>query len=269
MNGQSNTSNLWDAVYIDAFADAYDHLFAGREDLDLISHMLARLAGDGPVLEFGIGTGRLAIPLARRSIQVYGIDNSLPMLRKLREKPEAATIVAVFGDCTTDVVRPSEGGTFSLVFAAFSTLFALGSQETQVRCFQNAARHLGPGGLFLVEGFNHDRTQWQRNQETTVMKIDKELVSMRFGLLDPVTQQLTIQYLDFTPSGIRFRLNVLRFVYPSEMDMMARHTGFRLRERWSDWSGAPFVAGSNTQIAIYEKLNNDDSLPATDSRSPQ
>jgi len=240
--------------YGDDWAHVYDELFQNRDDLTVVSDTLASLAGDGPVLEFGIGTGRLALPLAERGLKVYGIDNSEEMLRRMRAKPGADKITAVLGDCTRDLI--GEEGAFSLVFIAFTTLFLLGPQDTQVECFKNAARHLRKGGVFVVEAFVHDRTRFHQFQEVVTTKVGENVVGFRVGILDPVNQVLRTQHIELTPEGIKFRPNWLRYVYPSEMDLMARLAGMRLRERWSSWSKAPFTAESVTQIGVYEKISD-------------
>lgn len=242
-------TQIGDNNYGDLYAEVYDDLFQNRDDLDVVSQSLASLAARGSVLEFGIGTGRIALALAQQGLTVYGIDNSEAMLRKLRAKPGADRITAILGDCTTTHVDAA----FSLVFIAFSSIFLLGAQDTQVACFENAARHLRPGGAFVVESFVHDRTHWKEGQEVVTTRIAEDFVALRFGLLDPVNQIIRTQHLELSPDGIRFRPNRLRFIYPSEMDLMARLAGFKLRERWRDWSGAPFTASSSTQIVVYEK----------------
>jgi SAM-dependent methyltransferase len=244
---------IGDNRYGDTHAETYDALFQERDDLALVSQALARLAGVGPVLEFGIGTGRLALPLAQSGLKVYGIDNSPAMLERLRTKPGADQIISVLGDCTCDRVE----GSFTLVLIAFSTIFLFESQDTQVQCFQNAARHLQRGGVFVVEGFVHDRSQWHNNQQIVTTSVADDVVMLRCGVLDPVQQLIETQQVELSPQGIKLRPNRLRFIYPAEMDLMARLAGLRLRERWSDWSGAPFRASSTTQIAIYEKVSDD------------
>jgi SAM-dependent methyltransferase len=206
------------------------------------------------VLEFGVGTGRLALPLAQQGLKVYGMDNSEAMLERLRAKPGADGIVAILGDFASSRVEAE--APFSLVFSAFSTLFLLGTQEAQVECFMNAARHLRTGGYFVVEGFIHDRSRWQQLQEVVTTRIAENSVALRVGQLDPVNQIIRTQHLDFSSDGIAFRPNRLRFIYPSEMDLMARLAGLTLRERWGSWSKASFTADSGTQIGVYEKVSN-------------
>jgi SAM-dependent methyltransferase len=243
-------ARIGDNAYGEIYAASYDDLFQERDDLALVSSVLATLAGNQSALEFGIGTGRIALPLAARGVRVTGIDNSPDMLSRLQAKPGAEQITAVLGDCTTDHVE----GVFDLVFIAFSTIYLFEDQDAQVRCFQNAARHLRPGGVFLVEGFVHDRSRWQNRQEAVTTHVSDHSVSLRFGALDPVRQLIRMQQVEITAGGITMRPNRLRFIYPAEMDLMARLAGMRLRDRWSDWSGAPFGAESGTQIAVYEKV---------------
>jgi ubiquinone/menaquinone biosynthesis C-methylase UbiE len=146
--------------YGEVYAPIYDDLFRNRDDLALVASALARFATNGSALEFGIGTGRIAIPLSQCGVTVAGIDISQAMLDKLSAKPEAKNIRFRIGDCTQDTFE----GDFSLVYIVFSTLFLVGAQDMQVMCFQNAARHLPIGGTFVVEGFVHDRTRCTNNQ---------------------------------------------------------------------------------------------------------
>jgi SAM-dependent methyltransferase len=246
MSGQIDGSK-----YGDVYADVYDELFATRDDLNVVSTVLAQLAGSGPVLEMGIGTGRLALPLAQSGVKVHGIDNSQAMLDRLCAKPGAQDIVVHLGDASTYRIDKE----FSLIFIAFSTLFLLENQESQVECFLNAARHLKRGGVFLVEAFVHDRSRWNGGQEVVTTSIRDDGLTLRAGMLDSYRQVIHMHQLDLSPQGIKVRPNRLRFIYPSEMDLMARVAGFYLRERWSDWQRSAFSAGSTTQIAVYEKVS--------------
>lgn len=241
---------LGDSNYGDIYAPIYDALFGNRDNLDLVTHVLAGLAGDEPILELGIGTGRIALPLAARGLQVYGIDNSEAMLERLNAKPYAERMVTRVGDMAVDGFDIP----FGLVFVAFSTIYLIHTQERQVETFRNAARHLRPGGVFVVEAFVHDRTRWTHLQETLTTHVEPECVTLRVGTLDPMTQIIAMQQIDLSPAGLAFRPNKLRFIYPSEMDLMAQLAGLRLRERWGDWHGSAFTATSSTQIAVYEKV---------------
>lgn len=237
--------------YGEVYAPIYDDLFQERDDLSVVATALARFATNGSALEFGIGTGRIAIPLSQCGVQVVGIDVSQAMLDKLSVKPESKNIRFWIGDCTQDWVE----GDFSLVYIAFSTLFLVGDQDKQVMCFQNAARHLPMGGTFVVEGFVHDRTRFTHNQEVTTTRIGDEGATMRFASLNPFMQEIKMQTIELSANGITMRPNTLHFIYPLQMDLMGRLAGFQLRERWSDWNASPFTSGSTNQIAIYEKVS--------------
>jgi SAM-dependent methyltransferase len=231
------------------WADIYDDLFGDRPDNETTVAVLSQLAAGSRALEFGIGTGRIAIPLAQRGIEVHGIDLSQEMVDKLRAKPGGKDIPVIIGDCTE--VRAE--GLFSVVYFLYTSFYFLTSQEAQLRCCENAARHLQPKGVFVIEGFVHDRLRFQRNQNVSLAGMSSGFVDLHISQHDPVNQIIDVQHVILSPAGIQLRPNRIRYVWPSELDMMARVAGLRLRERWADWSGAPFTADSSFQIAIYEK----------------
>jgi SAM-dependent methyltransferase len=242
---------LGDNAYGDLYAADYDSLFADRDDVSLVTSVLHELAGPGDVIEFGAGTGRLAIPLSKRGHRVYGVDNSQAMLDALRAKPDSQGVTPVLGDFGSVTV----GKPVSLVFSAFSTLYLLGSPEAQTQSFRNAAAHLAVGGKFLVEAFVHDRTRFVNNQEVVAMDIGEAAATLQIGLLEPAAQIIRTQRMTFTPDGIKFLPNRLRFVYPAEMDLMARLAGMTLESRWCDWDRHPFESSSSNQIAVYRKVS--------------
>jgi len=241
---------IGDNSYGDLYAAVYDDLFSRRDDVDLVASVLHELAGDGDVIEFGVGTGRLAIPLSRRGHRVYGVDNSSAMLEQLRLKPDSAGVVPVLGDFAT--VRINEP--VSLVFSAFSTIYLPATQEAQVDMFRNAAAHLRPGGRLLVEAFVHDRRRFPNNQEIVAANLGREQATLKIGVLEPASQIIHTQHISFSPGGMTFLPNRLRFIHPSEMDLMGRLAGLRLETRWSDWHRAPFDNSSSNQIAVYTKV---------------
>jgi SAM-dependent methyltransferase len=201
------------------------------------------------VLEIGIGTGRLALPLAAMGVEVHGIEASEEMVAVLRTKPCGAQMPVAIGDfCTTQVP-----GEFSVVLVLYSTLFLVTTQEEQLQCFENAARHLRPGGLFVVEGFVHDRTRFAKGQCVSVRDLDTEGVILLASRHDAVRQLLELQRIVFSSERVQIRPNRLRYIWPTEMDMMARVAGFHLRDRWADWQGGRFTADSEEFISIYEK----------------
>ncbi len=246
----SRDTRLGDNTYGDVYAAIYDELFAQRDDVELVASVLHELAGDGAVIEFGVGTGRLAIPLSLRGPRVYGVDNSTAMLDQLRAKPDSAGVVPVLGDFAT--VRIDQP--VSLVFSAFSTLYLLGDQDLQVQVFRNAANHLARGGRLLVEAFVHDRRRFATNQEVVAANLGSERATLKIAVLEPAAQLIHTQHLTFTPSGTTFLPNRLRFIHPSEMDLMARLAGLELESRWADWHRHPFTGQSDSQIAVYTKV---------------
>src|SRR5215471_6365104 len=175
-------------TYGDRIADVYDDWYADAPFLDTEASvdLLAELAGDGPVLELAIGTGRLALPLAARGLEVHGIDASEAMVAKLRAKPGGTDIPVTMGDFADVGVE----GAYPLIFVAFNTLFGLTSQEAQLRCFRNAAAHLADGGVFLIDVFVPDLTRFDRNQRVQVNKLDTAEVQLVASRHDPVTQRL-------------------------------------------------------------------------------
>ncbi len=239
-----------ESAYGDVYAEVYDDLFARRDDLDQLSRVLREFVDDGRALEFGIGTGRIALPLAKLGVRVYGLDNSAAMLEKLRAKDGADRIVAKVGSFVSDGVDE----TFSLVFCVFSTLYQITEQEDQVRTFANAARHLKPGGKFIVENFVQDRRRFLFDQEVTTTHVAPTMVELRAAQLNPAEQIIELNRMVITESGVKFYPNRMRFIHPSEMDLMARLNGFAVRARWSGWNRAPYGAASGNYIGVYEKV---------------
>lgn len=238
--------------YGDVHAPTYDELFGGRDDVEHVARLLHDLAAGGEALEFGIGTGRFALPLAAMGTPVHGIDNSEAMLERLRAKPGAERVRTVRGSFVdTRVEAP-----ISLVYCTFSTLFLLPDQETQLACLGNAAAHLEEGGRLLIEMFVHDRTRFRDNQETIALELDDGSATVRLSRLEPNTQVIRVQKVFLEGGGMRILPNRLRFVYPSELDLMARLVGLVPESRWSDWARSPFTATSDNLVAVYVKGAN-------------
>ncbi len=236
--------------YAQLYADQYDVLFGDRDNPDVVTRRIRDLAAGGAVLEFGVATGRIALPLAAAGVEVHGIDYCEEMLSNLRSRPGGERIPVTLGDFRHVLVdRP-----FSVVLALFCTLFMVTTQEDQIRCFENAARHLRPGGLFIVEGFVHDRARFVKGQHIQVKELEANSVSIQVSCHDALQQHLDTQRIGLSPAGIKLMPNRLRYIWPSELDLMGRIAGFRLRERWSDWYGGRFTADSEQYIAIYERV---------------
>ena len=237
-------------LYGDLHASNYDALFGGIDDNARGGALLHELAGEGDALEFGIGTGRLAIPLAELGTHVHGVDISEPMLQRLREKIADHPITPIRGD----FVEFTLGQPVSLVYSVFSTIFMLGEQRRQVNCLKNAAAHLEPGGRVLLDMFVHDRTRFVNNQETVTIDVEVESADFRLARLEPNLQVLNTQRVRISEGETRMIPNRLRFIYPSELDLMAELAGLAPKAKWSDWSRSPFTATSDNLIAVYEKV---------------
>jgi SAM-dependent methyltransferase len=237
------------ATYGDRIADTYDELYAETLDTDRAVEALADLAAGGPVLELAVGTGRLALPLARRGLEVHGIDASERMVAKLRAKPGGDAIPVAMGDFADVAVE----GTYKLIFVAFNTLFALLTQEDQLRCFANAAKHLADGGLFVVEAFVPDLARFDRGQRAHVNRVDTNRVMFDASQHDPVDQRVDSQHVVISEDGTKLYPVSVRYAFPSELDLMARLAGLELRERWGSWKREPFTAESGRHVSVYAR----------------
>jgi SAM-dependent methyltransferase len=240
-----------DATYGDRIAEIYDewYLSAFERDTEAAASFLGDLAGDGPVLELGIGTGRVALPLAARGIEVHGIDASEAMVAKLRAKPGGETIrvtVGSFADFSLDT-------RFELIYVVFNTLFALQSQEEQVSCMQAVARHLTPGGVFVVQAFAPDVSRFDaHHQRVSAEHVDVDQVTLEISSHDPIGQRTDSQYVVLGEGEVHLYPVRIRYAHVSELDLMARIAGLRLRERWADWDRAPFGLPRWTHVSVWE-----------------
>ena len=244
------------ATYGDKIAEVYDVMYPMRASVVPTVDALAKLAGEGPALELGIGTGRVALPLAARGIEVHGIDASEAIVDQMRAKLGGNDIPVTIGDFSEfSIVDGNQPKKFSLVYVVFNTLFQATSQEAQVQCFQSVAAHLTDEGIFLVEAFVPDPKRFTRNQNISAGRVESDLVSIDISRHDPVNQIVHSQHLFVDESGIKLYPVQVRYSWPSELDLMARLAGMRLRERWSDWDGSHFTAASEYHISIYEKAS--------------
>jgi len=216
-------------TYGDRIADVYDAMTADLPDPGDCADRLAELAGPGPALELGIGTGRVALPLAARG----------------------EAIPVTFGDFANVPVEPAEGG-YPLVYVVFNTFFALLTQEDQVRCFAGVAGRLAPGGAFVLTGFVPDPTLYTGGQSVRASHLGLEQVRLDAARHDPVTQRVDFQHVLVTGDGIRLYPGAVRYAWPSELDLMARLAGLRLRDRWGGWRREPFDAASGLHVSVYE-----------------
>jgi len=219
-----------------------------RGDESAAVAFLAHLAGPGPALELAIGTGRIALPLAARGIRVDGVDISPAMVAQLRAKPGGEQLAVTIGDFA-EVPVP---GTYRLIFVVWNTLFNLLTQEDQVRCFENVAAHLTDDGSFVVEAFVPAFLYRLRNHqyvEAEAIAVDE----VRLDVLrhDAATQMLEESHVSLSRACVRLHPVVQRYAWPSELDLMARIAGLRLKGRWGGWDREPFTASSSAHVSVY------------------
>lgn len=233
-------------TYGERIAGVYDQWYSEFDPAAI--HTLAELAHGGNVLELGIGTGRIAIPLLHTGVTVHGIDASESMVARLRAKPGGERIhvtMGNFADVTVD-------GQFSLIYIVFNTFYALLTQDDQIRCFQNVARHLASDGVFVIEAFVPDLKRFTGGQAMRATRIEENEVQVDVSQIELKTQVITSQHIVLNEQGTRFYPVKLRYVWPTEMDLMARLSQLQLKERWGDWEKAMFTADSGKHISVYE-----------------
>ncbi len=223
----------------------YEELMA-KETHDSVE-TLAELAQGGKVLELAIGTGRVALPLAARGLTVHGIEASEEMVAKLREKPGGSAIPVEIGDMSK--VRLND--TFDLIYLVFNTIFNLTTQEAQVRCFQNAARHLNPGGLFVIETVVPDLSGYVDGQRMKGSWARMDSARFEIAIHDPILQTVQFQRIVISEEGTQMTPHFMRYAWPSELDLMAQLAGLERRERWAWWDRSPFTANSKSHVTVY------------------
>jgi SAM-dependent methyltransferase len=236
-----------DGIFDASVAPTYDADHAERfspDTLDPEVELLAELAGGGPVLEFAIGTGRVALPLTARGIDVSGIELSLAMVSELRAKPGGDEITVVVGDMTGARVP----GEFAVVYLGFNTIMNLLSQDEQVACFENAARHLAPGGVFIVE--------------VIVPQVQRVAPGERHAVFDASEHHIGIDEYEFAHQrsysiharpGRPITRTPFRYVWPAELDLMARIAGLEQRDRWGGFDRSPFTSDSERHVSVWSK----------------
>ncbi len=227
-------------------ASRYDDSRRGDEPETVA--FLAGMVGDGAALELAIGTGRIALPLAARGVRVDGIELSPDMVEQLRRKPGGDDLTVAVGDMSTTTTP----GSYRLVYLVFNTIFNLLTQEDQVRCFENAARHLTDDGAFVVEA-GVPQSWTKQHDYVRPEHVGKDKVVLDVCHYDPVTQLLEENHVELTSGGVRLGPIVCRLSWPGELDLMARIAGLRLVDRWGGWQGEPFTASSVRHISVYRR----------------
>ncbi|MDE2931997.1 MAG: class I SAM-dependent methyltransferase [Chloroflexota bacterium] len=239
------------ATYGDRIAGVYDEFYRPGNVAERVD-VLAELAAGGRALELGVGTGTYALPLAARGLEVHGIEASEAMVERLRAKEGGDSLPVAGGDFADVAVE----GTFSLVFVINNTFQMLTTQEEQIRCFQNVASHLHESGVFLVHAFVPDVSRYDENQHLRASLPDLASVRLDVSVHDAVNQRIDFRHVHLTEDGIKMYPGRLRYVWPTELDLMARLAGLRLRARWGNWQRAPFTAQSGSHVSVYEKVSS-------------
>jgi SAM-dependent methyltransferase len=239
-----------DGYFGERVAATYDNATTDEfapEVVEATVDVLAQLAGGGRALELAIGTGRIALPLARRGVPVHGIDMSRAMVARLRAKPGGDAIGVTIGDIATTRVD----ATFSLAYLVFNTIMNLTTQDAQVACFRTTAEHLEPGGCFLVEVMVPDLRLLPPGQ--TVVPFHVSSTKWAYDRYDVATQAMSSNYVEVVDGRGSFWSVPFRYVWPAELDLMARLAGLRLRDRWDGWTREPFTSDSRRHVSVWEK----------------
>jgi len=241
--------NYTESTYGESIADEYDSWF-GCANPQMVDR-LTELALGGKVLELGIGTGRVALPLRQKGIDIHGIDSSPSMVEKMRFKTEGDEIpVRIASFAQFEVTEK-----YNLIFVVFNTFFALQSQKEQVTCFQSVLNALIEGGIFLIEAFVPDLHRFDRGQTMRASEIADDHVRIECSRHDLVSQTVTSQTVKISETGTRLYPIKIRYAWPSEMDLMAELAGLVLTERWGGWNKEPFSSESKFHVSIYKKTN--------------
>jgi SAM-dependent methyltransferase len=239
-----------DGYFGERVAATYDDSSEGMFDpalVAVVADVLAGLAGGGRALELGIGTGRIALPLADRGVPVHGIDLSRAMVARLRAKPGGDAIGVSIGDFATTRVD----GTFRVAYLVFNTINNLTTQAAQVDCFRNAAAHLEPGGCFVIEVGVPELRRLPPGQNVVPWHVSP--TRWAFDIYDTATQAMSSNYITITGDRSEYRSIPFRYVWPAELDLMAQLAGMRLRDRWEGWTRQPFTSESRQHVSVWEK----------------
>jgi SAM-dependent methyltransferase len=230
------------ARYDESTADMFDPAV-----LDPVLDFLAELAGDGAALELGIGTGRVALPLSQRGVRVHGIDLSEAMVARLKAKPGAERIGVTIGDFATTRVE----GRLALAYLVFNTIMNLTTQDEQVACFENVAAHLDPGGCFVIEVGIPGLRRLPPGETVHAFHVSE--TKLGFDEFDVARQRLVSHHYEIVDGRLDVFSAPFRYVWPSELDLMARLAGMRLRDRYADWTREPFTSESTKHVSVWEK----------------
>jgi SAM-dependent methyltransferase len=239
------------STYGDRIADIYDERYAELPfggELSATVAFLKDLAAEGPALELGIGTGRVAIPLVEAGVRVHGIDASDAMVAGLRAKPGGSAIDVTMGDFRDFSLEDR----FRLVYVVFNTFFGLLSQDDQVSCFQAVSRHLSEDGVFVMEAFVPDVGRFDRGQRVSATRVELDEVELEVSKHDAIAQRTDSHHVVVREDGVRLYPVKVRYAHVAELDLMARLAGMRLRERWGDWDRSPLAPTSQKHVSVWQ-----------------
>lgn len=238
---------MTEIIYGDKIADIYDKLYPSVSTAQI--DFLGELAGEGQILELGIGTGRIAIPLLERGFSLHGIEISPRMIEKLRAKPGGEKIVVTQGSFV-EIPAPH---TYSLIFAAFNTFFGLPTRDDQFNSFKSIEKALVPGGKLVIEAIVPDLSSFTNGKALNLVSVSDDEVELSASVLDTNAQTLMAQKITISESGIRMIPTRLRYAWPSELDLMGELAGLPLAERYGWWDKREFRKGSSSHISVYAK----------------
>ena len=250
MRGRFPSVNHDDGYFDEQVAARYDESEADMFEPAVVEpavDILAELAGGGRALELGIGTGRIAVPLSQRGVSVHGIELSKAMVARLRSKSGGENIDVTIGDFETTFV----GGEFAVAYLVFNTIMNLTTQDAQVNCFRNVAGHLVPGGCFVIECGIPQLQRLPPGERVRAFHVSE--ASWGFDEYDVAAQGLTSHHFELVDGKLEQLSIPFRYVWPSELDLMARLAGMKLRHRWSDWKREPITSMSRAHVSVWEK----------------
>ncbi len=237
------------ASYGEAFADVYDDWYERISDVDATVARVTALAAGGPVLELGVGTGRLALPLAEAGVETWGIDASTAMLTRLRAKPGGPALRLVQADMAAPALAAT--GRFAVVFCAYNTFFNLLTAEAQQACVTWSARALADGGRLAIEAFVPTDEDETPEGPVALRSVDDDHVVLSVATRDVSAQMVAGQFVELSDAGVRLRPYRIRYLFPEQLDAMAAEAGLGLVERSATWGGDPFTADSANHVSVY------------------
>ncbi len=236
-------------TYGESFADVYDNWYGDVSDAPATVAKILTIASGGAVLELGVGTGRLAIPLAEAGAEVVGVDASTSMIEMLEAKPGGQLVKTIIADMAELPLRPDR---FSVAFAAFNTFFNLPTEAEQIRCLERLADVIQPGGALVIEGFVPPE-EGLADGGVSVRDVTLDAAVLSVSRHDPIDQLIAGQHIEINSSGVRMRPWMIHYLTPTQLDCLAATAGFVLEDRWADWADEPFDPSGETHVSVYRR----------------